>query len=105
MASEPVSSSVEIRPDLDLLWGCKAIATELGIPPRKVFYLLARGLIPAEKVGRDWVASRHGLRERFAKALSAAAHLNGAGSLTWASAVTKRDTRTSPRDMFALNIG
>jgi len=46
----------------DLLWGAAAIADELGLNRRKVFYYLERGTLPARKVGELWVASRRQLR-------------------------------------------
>lgn len=49
----------------DLLWGAAAIATELGIPRRKAFYLLETGRIRAKKLGGLWVGSRSGLHEQF----------------------------------------
>ena len=42
----------------DLVWGAEAIAKELNLPKRKAFYHLARGNLPARKVGSSWVASR-----------------------------------------------
>jgi hypothetical protein len=46
-------------PDLcdDLIWGAEAIAD----------YQPERGLIPAGKVGDQWVASRRALQDYFAK--------------------------------------
>jgi plasmid stability protein len=52
---------------LDLLWGALEIAKALNLPSRrKAFYMLENGLIPAKKVGREWVASRSALAAFFA---------------------------------------
>jgi hypothetical protein len=50
---------------LDLLWGAKAIADEIGTNVRQAFYLLENRVIPARKVGRLWVAERGKLRRYF----------------------------------------
>lgn len=52
----------------DLVWGAKAIASALGVDTRTGFYLLEKGLVPAKKVGRAWVASRRQLREHLTPA-------------------------------------
>ena len=52
---------------VDLIWGAKAIADELNVPPRKAFYLLETGAIPALKVRSMWVVERRKLREFFAR--------------------------------------
>jgi hypothetical protein len=49
----------------DLLWGAAAMAAELGIPTRKVFYLLETRAIPAKKLNGLWVGSRRVLREHL----------------------------------------
>ena len=54
----------------DLLWGARAIALEIfgGDQPeqvRRTFYLLARRLVPAEKLGSQWVGSRQRVRRRL----------------------------------------
>lgn len=49
----------------DLLWGAGAIAREVGIAERKVFYQLESGNLPAKKIGGQWVASRKKLRALF----------------------------------------
>jgi hypothetical protein len=51
----------------DLIWGAEAIAGALNRKVRPVYYQLERGLIPAGKIGDQWVASRQTLREHFAK--------------------------------------
>jgi hypothetical protein len=54
------------RSSIDLVWGAKSIADEIGVGHRKAFYLLERGAIPARKVRSRWVAERSKLREFFA---------------------------------------
>ena len=49
----------------DLLWGCKAIADELGLDRRAVFYLLQTGKLPATKTGNIWTTTRSRLRRHF----------------------------------------
>jgi hypothetical protein len=51
----------------DLIWGAEAIAEALNRRVRPVYYQLEKGLIPAGKVGDQWVASRRALQEHFAK--------------------------------------
>lgn len=51
--------------NLDLLWGAKAIASELGRTEKQTFHLLERGQIPAKKIGAQWVANRNTLRKHF----------------------------------------
>lgn len=46
----------------DLLWGARSIAEEIGVSPRKAFYLLESGAIPAQKIRGLWVGSRRKLR-------------------------------------------
>jgi hypothetical protein len=46
----------------DLLWGARAIADEIGVSPRKAFYLLESGAIPAQKIRGLWVGSKRRLR-------------------------------------------
>ena len=38
------------------LWGAQAIADHIDQPIRKTFYLLENRLIPATKIGKQWVA-------------------------------------------------
>jgi hypothetical protein len=58
----------------DLLFGAQAIADELhgreGEPAsdkevRKTYYLLERGLVPGQKVGKIWTSSKRRLRQHF----------------------------------------
>jgi hypothetical protein len=42
---------------LRVVWGGKAIGSFIGRPPRRTFYMLERGLIPARKVGGIWVST------------------------------------------------
>ncbi|TIT36192.1 MAG: DNA-binding protein [Mesorhizobium sp.] len=56
-----------INVGLDLVWGAAAIARELGLKnERQAFYILEKGLLPAKKVGAQWVTSRHAIRTYFA---------------------------------------
>jgi hypothetical protein len=61
--------------DLDLVWGAEAIGKVIKASPRKTFHLLERGLIPATKIGAQWVSSRSGLRAHLLKAIKAS--MNG----------------------------
>jgi hypothetical protein len=45
----------------DVLWGAEAIGAAIGKPTRATFHMLERGLLPARKIGRQWVASRTAL--------------------------------------------
>ena len=45
----------------DVLWGAQAIAAAINKSERSAFHLLERGLLPARKVGKIWVASRRKL--------------------------------------------
>ena len=53
----------------DLLWGVKGIAVEIDRTERQTYHLLTTGQLPAQLVGGRWVASRSGLRQRFAQVL------------------------------------
>jgi hypothetical protein len=59
MREEPL---MDMEPQEKPLWGAKAIGDELGLPERKAFYLLEKGLLPARKIGRIWVSTRKELR-------------------------------------------
>lgn len=52
--------------DLDILWGAKAIGEALDIPETKANHLLAKGALPAKKIGGRWVTTRQALRAMFA---------------------------------------
>jgi hypothetical protein len=49
----------------DKLTGAVAIAEFIGEKPRRTFHLLSSGLLPAGKLGGEWIASRKALRERY----------------------------------------
>lgn len=52
--------------DLEVLWGCRAIAQEINATPTRTNYLLASGYIPgARKVGGTWTITRAKLRQAF----------------------------------------
>ena len=44
-----------------IIWGGVAIARVLNTTPRRAFYLLEKGLIPATKVGGTWAGRRSAL--------------------------------------------
>jgi hypothetical protein len=50
---------------LDLVWGCKAIASVIGRTERATFHMLEKGELPARQVGQRWVTSRKQLMEHF----------------------------------------
>jgi len=49
----------------DLLDGAEEIARFTGWPPRRVYYLLEKKLIPAFKVGTRWTARKSSLQRHF----------------------------------------
>ena len=49
----------------DILWGADAIARYIGRSRRQTFHMLQTGLLPARKVGDQWIASKAELRQRF----------------------------------------
>ena len=51
----------------DLLIGAEAISKETGQSVRETYYWLEKGLLPAGKVGAQWVGSRERIREHFKK--------------------------------------
>jgi len=67
MENEVDRSSREHRYDapLDLIWGAKTIAREIGQSERMAFYLLEKRLIPGMKIGGRWCSSRGALKRRF----------------------------------------
>jgi hypothetical protein len=48
--------ATEMQAQPRLIWGAGPIANLLRIKKQKAYYLLQRGLIPARKVGDEWVA-------------------------------------------------
>ena len=56
--------------DLDIVWGCAAIARVIGRTERQTFHLCSKGQLPVEKIGGRWVGSRRRLRR----------HLTGEGA-------------------------
>lgn len=44
------------------IWGAKAIGDEINLPPRKVFHLAKKGLLPCRNVGKRLVSTRRLLR-------------------------------------------
>lgn len=51
--------------NLDLLWGCTAIAEAIGRTERQTFHMLEHGHLPAKRIGRRWVISRAALAAFF----------------------------------------
>ena len=47
----------------DVVWGAASIAREIGLDRQSTYHLLSRRLIPAQRIGRRWVASRARLRQ------------------------------------------
>jgi hypothetical protein len=54
----------------DTIRGGRKIAAFIGEDPRHIFGILQRGLLPAGKLGAEWVASKRVLTEYFAKLTS-----------------------------------
>lgn len=52
---------------IDLVWGAADIGKEINKKPRQTFHMLETGLLPAKKVGNQWVAERGKLRAFFLK--------------------------------------
>jgi hypothetical protein len=52
-------SDKQLRP----VWGARNISKVLGIPLRKGFYLLEKNLVPARKVGKNWVSTEEELED------------------------------------------
>jgi hypothetical protein len=52
----------EIQAKNDVIWGAREIGREVGLDRGAAYHLLNRGLLPARRVGRKWVASRDQLR-------------------------------------------
>jgi hypothetical protein len=48
---------------LQPVWGAENISKRLGVPLRKGFYLLEKGLIPARKVGKNWQSTEAELED------------------------------------------
>ncbi|UVC17576.1 DNA-binding protein [Mesorhizobium onobrychidis] len=53
------------QPAIDLVWGAVEIGKEINRKPRQTFHMLETGLLPAKKVGNQWVAERGKLRAFF----------------------------------------
>lgn len=53
--------------ELDLLHGAREIAAFLRISPRKTYYLLETGALPAFKLGGKWCARKSTLLAYFAE--------------------------------------
>ncbi len=55
----------ERNENIELVWGCSAIAKIIKRSSRATFYLLENGQLPAKKVGGRWVAERNKLLSFF----------------------------------------
>lgn len=66
-ASSVQSAGQKEDGSLDLIWGATAIAKAIKAPRRKTFYLLEKGMIPAKKIGAQWVTTRSELINFFLK--------------------------------------
>jgi hypothetical protein len=44
--------------DFEVLRGADAIAQATGLTPRRAYWLLEKGILPASKEGRLWVTTR-----------------------------------------------
>ncbi|HKN27975.1 MAG TPA: hypothetical protein VJY34_08850 [Roseiarcus sp.] len=60
----PVNAERALPPldDHTPIWGAQRIGETVGKTEREAYYLLERGLLPATKVGRQWVSTRGKLR-------------------------------------------
>lgn len=54
----------------DLLHGGRAYSEFTGLPLRRCFYLLERGLLPGSKFGERWVGSKRAVREKLEAAMN-----------------------------------
>lgn len=52
----------KVNPQIDLVWGAKAIGQEINRNARQTYWLLESGRLPAKKIGDQWVAERGKLR-------------------------------------------
>lgn len=68
MLAMPVANSVAPTTEDDLVWGGDAIAREIKKTRTQTYYLLEKGLLPARKVGIQWVATKGNLRRFFSSA-------------------------------------
>ena len=53
--------------DSDFLNGATAIGNFLNVAPRRAYYILERGLVPAAKIGNVWTARKSRLIEHHEK--------------------------------------
>jgi hypothetical protein len=49
----------------DKLSGVQAISAFINESPRRTYYLLENGLIPAGKLGATWVGSKRTIRQHY----------------------------------------
>jgi ribosomal protein S6 len=50
---------------LDCIWGARAIAKAINKGEKATYHLLEKKLIPARKIGEQWVARRSELERHF----------------------------------------
>jgi len=67
----PPPDGISARIAEDLLVGADAIAHEIGVPRRRVYNLVEKGLLPCTHEGATIVASRSRLRQHYARLLGA----------------------------------
>jgi hypothetical protein len=69
---------MESKIGADLLRGVKAISRFINEDQRATYHKLSRGYVPAGKEGSEWVASKHVLREHYARLTGATRKLAAA---------------------------
>ncbi len=70
-ANGPPPDGMSARIADDLLVGADAIADEIGVPRRRVYNLVEKGLLPCTHEGATIVASRSRIRQHYARLLGA----------------------------------
>jgi hypothetical protein len=61
-----VNPNLKSSKDIDLIWGCKAIAEAIGRTERQTFHLLSNKAIrSARRVGGRWCCDRGALHAEF----------------------------------------
>ena len=58
-----MTTETQTTPADDLLDGVEAFAKFTGFSPRRCFYLLSLGQLPAGKIGQRWIGSKRAVRE------------------------------------------
>jgi hypothetical protein len=65
MKAEKTGAARASRNDIRIVWGAAAIGRVVNLSPRQAFYLLEKGLLPAQKVGARWCADERALQAHF----------------------------------------